>query len=146
MNKFFKIIWVLLKKRQRIKTLGSIISHFQLHFQSMTQDSGMWDPVVSEAFWKQHPRCQVRSCSLLSGFKVQAKPLVAVGWVIASWAGTGCIGRAPSPWGKQLSLTACPMLDISSTHWLIKYLGLSPLRLQGALYLLPDDGSEPVAS
>lgn len=68
----------------------------------------MWDPVVSGAFWKQHPGCPVRSCRLLPSFKAWAKPLVAAGWVISSWAGTGCIGRAPSPWGKQFHPPCLP--------------------------------------
>lgn len=37
---------------------------------------------------------------LLPGFKAQAKPFTALGWVISSRTGTGCIGRAPSLWGK----------------------------------------------
>lgn len=146
-NKIFKIIWVLFKKinkkRQGIKTLGSLRSHFQLHFQSVAWHSGMWGPVMSGAFWKWHPGRRVRSCSLLPGFKAQAQPLVAAGWVISSWAGTGCIGRAPSPWAKQLHPCCPPVLAFSSTSWVIEYPGLSALRLRGALYSLWEDKGQP---
>lgn len=83
-----------------MRTLGSLKCHLKLHFQSMTWRSGIWDPVLSGVFWKQHPEQSVRSCSLLPGFKAQAKPFTALGWVISSRTGTGCIGRAPSLWGK----------------------------------------------
>lgn len=135
-NKIFKIICVLFKKkkkrekRQGINTLGNLRSHLQLHFQNVTWHSGIWDPVMSGAFWKRHPGCPVRSCSLLPGFKEWAKPPVAAGWVISSWAGTGGIGRAPSPWGKQLHPHclphACHLLHML-TNWLSRAVSHVPL-------------------
>lgn len=96
----------------------------------MTWYSGMWDPVVSGPFWKQHPGCPVRSCSLLPGFKAQAKPPVASGWVISSRAGTGCIGRAPFPWGKQLHPCCLPHAH-HLLHMLVNWIStaVSPVPL-----------------
>lgn len=90
----------------------------------------MWDPVVSGAFWKRHPGRRVRSCSLLPGFKARAKPLVAAGWVISSGAGTGSIGRAPSPWGQRLHPRCLPRarrLLHTLTNWISRAVSPAPL-------------------
>lgn len=105
----------------------------------------MWDPVVSGVFWKQHPGCRVRSCSLLPDFKAWAKHLVAAGWVISSWAGMRYIGRAPSPWGKQLHPHCLPhahhLLHMWA-NWISR--AVSPVPLGSTIFALR--GWEPASS
>lgn len=96
----------------------------------MTWRSGTWDPVVSGAFWEQHPELSVRSCSLLPGFKAWAKPFPAMGWLISSWTGAGCIGRAPSLQGELIHPCclrgACHLLR-ALTNWISRAVSPAPL-------------------
>lgn len=115
----------------------------QLHFQSVTWHSGIWDAVVSEPFENSIQDVMSEVAASFQASKHEPKLSQQREELSPPEQGQGALAGHPLRREDGSIPAACPAPAVSSMRRLIEYPGLSALRLWGALYSLWEDKSQP---